>query len=269
MNTKFKTASASRPEMLFLAFFLAFFSVSQVFCQLPEMEFLPPETSSGLHSTEIDQSKLQQQKKVIVDLFSFLDEYELHFREMKYLNILGKLPELKTSFQQAEKVYRRYEPKMVEELKIMGSLYFARYQLFAGMGDIIKNLRIDSGFRAAILRSGTVVLSNYNLLLDKIRESPGMNQLELAEFKLSLANVTRRNQKYSITSKYLNLDDNKIPQGEKVIVLEIKGNKALVLYMGPTMTNSQIEAWISLRDLEKRTDWQKSNQDYFALPSKK
>lgn len=228
------------------------------------MEFSEPAAPVIMQSNgSANLNKFEQQRNLIIDLFSFLDEYEVHFREMKYLNVLGKLPELKTRFTQAQNTFRRYEPRMSEELKILGSIYSARYQIFAGMGDVLKNLRIDSGYRAALLRSATFVLNNYNQLLDKLKDSSGFTPAELGELKLEIANLTRRNQKYSITSKYLSLAENKIPKGEKIIVLEIKDKKALVLYMGPTMTNMQIEDWISIGALEKRTDWVKSNLDYY------
>jgi len=208
-------------------------------------------------------SKFEKQRNLILELFACVDQYEAVFREMKYLNVLGKLPELKIKFQQAEKLFRRNEAKMNEELKILGSLYFAKYQILSGLGDILKDMRIDSGYRAALVRSGSAVLNNYNNLIDRLKVSKGLTENELGEFKLQMANITRRNQKYSITSKYLQLAGEKIPGGEKIIVLEIKDKKALVLYMGPTPSNQQIEDWISLRDLEKRSTWTRSNADFY------
>ncbi|GEM_PF-4204102 len=229
-----------------------------------EMSFDSPSSASASESKMIkSHEKFKQQKKLIVELFSCVDEYEFHFREMKYLNVLGKLPELKIKFSRAQNIYRRYEARMNEQLKIMGSLYFSRYQLFTGLGEVLKNLRLDSGFRAALMRSGTVVLNNYSELLEYLKTSPVLKTQELNDLKLKIANVSRRNQKYKITSKYFELDDNKIPAGEQLMVLEIKGNRALVLYMGPTMTNSQIEGWVNLRDLEKRTSWVNSNKDFY------
>lgn len=229
-----------------------------------EMSFDSPSSAAESDSQPVkSHEKFEQQKKLIVDLFSCVDDYEFHFREMKYLNVLGKLPELKNKFARAQNTYRRYEARMNEQLKIMGSLYFSRYQLFTGLGEVLKNLRLDSGFRAALMRSGTVVLNNYNELLDYLKASPILKPQELNDLKLKIANVSRRNQKYKITSKYFELDDNKIPAGEQIMVLEVKGNRALVLYMGPTMTNSQIEGWVNLRDLEKRTNWENSNKDFY------
>lgn len=222
-----------------------------------------PETLNQGSNIEIANDKFARQKKLLIDLFSFIDEYENTFLEMKYLNVLGQLPELKIKFNKAMQVYRRYEAKMQEQLQILGNLYQAKYELFTGMGDMLKNLRLDSGFRAALLRSGTVVLQNYNQLLDDLKNSGPMQPLEIQAFKRKISTTTARNQKYTIQSKYLKIADEKIPAGEKIIVLEIEKNKALVLYMGPTMTNEQIEGWVSLRDLEKRTDWNRSNAIHY------
>lgn len=238
--------------------------INTVNAQEFKMEFRDNSDSAvALNNAKPVFSKFDKQKNLIIELFAFIEQYEVVFREMKYLNILEKLPEFKIKFQKAEKLFKRNEPKMTEELKILGSLYFAKYQILSGLAEVIKDMRIDSGYRAALVRSGAAVLNNYNKLIDQLKVSNGLAPNELDKFKLQMLNITRRNQKYTITSKYLKLAGEKIPRGEKIIVLEIKNKKALVLYMGPTLSNQQIEDWIRLRDLEKRTNWIRSNVDFY------
>ena len=43
----------------------------------------------------------------------------------------------------------------------------------------------------------------------------------------------------------------------------ISGKKAHIMYMGPSMTNDPVEGTITLKNLEKRTTWKKSNEFFF------
>lgn len=202
-------------------------------------------------------------REQVMQLFSFVDEFEAYFHDLKYLNVLGKMPEVKTQFNNATGFYRQLEPNLPEELRILARVYAAKYQLFEGMTGVMKNLRIDSGFRAAIVKSSMLVLALYNQVIDQFRNTRPFGASELERLKAQLANIPKRTQKYPITAKYLKLGDEKVPTGNQVMVLEISGNRAQVMLMGPSMDNNPVEGLVSLRDLAKRTTWKKENIEYY------
>jgi len=209
-------------------------------------------------------AKQINQREQVMQLFSFIDEYEGYFHDMKYLNVLGKMPEVKTKFANAAGIYRQLEPGLPEELKILAQIYAAKYQLFEGMTGIMKNLRIDSGFKAAIIKSSMLVMALYNQVIDLFRADRHFGPPELDQLKAQVANIPKRTQKYNVTAKYLKLGDSKVPTGQQVMVLEVVGKRAHVMLMGPSMDNNPVEGPVSLRDLEKRTSWKKENINFYT-----
>jgi hypothetical protein len=199
----------------------------------------------------------------ILQLFAFLDEFELLFQDIKFLNVIARLPRLKNSYRRAMNLLKRIQHRLTPDLKILVQIYAAKYKLFIGLGNIFKDMRIDSGYRNALIRSGLAALSLYNQVIDRFRESEGFDEDQYSQLKSLVKTIPKRLQKYSVTSKYLLLDNEKIPGGQQIMVLEIQENRAMVLFMGPTLTNHQIEGWLSLRELEKRTTWEKMNRIFF------
>lgn len=209
------------------------------------------------------QAVARDQREVILDMFSFIDDFEASFHDLQYLNVLGKMPEVKTRFNNAAVQYKRLEPRLPEELTILAQIYAAKFQLFEGITGVMKNLRIDSGYKAAILKSSLLVMALYNQVIDQFRTPKTYGPAELEKLKKQVGNIPKRTQKYLVTAKYLQLGEQKVPGGEKVMVLDIQGKKAMVLYMGPSMDNNAVEGTVSLRDLEKRTSWRRENAFFF------
>ncbi len=209
------------------------------------------------------QAKVDPREQVM-ELFAFLDEYEAYFQQdIQYLNVLGKMPEVKTKFENAAARYKRLEPRLPEELTILAQVYAAKYQLFEGITGVMKNLRLDSGYKMAILKSSLVVMSLYNQVIDGFRTPKTFDRAALDALKKQVGNIPKRTQKYTVTAKYLKLGETKVPGGEKVMVLGIQGKRAAVLYMGPSMDNNAVEGMVGLRDLEKRTSWKRENEFFF------
>lgn len=202
-------------------------------------------------------------RETLLEMFAFIDDFEGYFHELKYLNVLGKMPEVKTKFQNCAGQYKRIESRLPEELTILAQVYAAKFQLFEGMTGIMKNLRMDGGYKAAILKSSLLVLALYNQIIDQFRVAKTFAPEDLERLKKQVSNIGKRTQKYGVTAKYLTLGKEKLPGGEKVMVLEVVGKRALVMYMGPTMDNNPLEGWVSLRDLEKRTSWKRENIFFF------
>ena len=210
------------------------------------------------------QSMQKEPREVILDMFAFIDNYEAYFHNLEYLNILGKMPEIKTMFQNASVRYKNIEQMLPEECRMLANIYAAKYQLFDGITNVMKNLRMDSGYRDALLKSALLTMAYYNKIIDEFRSPRNWNQQNIELLKKKMQQVNDRVQKYQVTSKYLKFDEeNKVPNGESVMVLGINGNKAHVMYMGPSMTNEAVQGVFPLSTLEKRTTWKKANVFFF------
>lgn len=209
------------------------------------------------------QPVVHNQREALLELFAFIDEFEANFHDVQYLNILGKMPEVRTRFNNAAGKYKRVEARLPEELTILAQVYAAKYQLFEGITGVMKNLRLDSGYKAAILKSSMLVMALYNRVIDQFRTPKTFGATELVELKKQVGNIPKRTQKYAVTSKYLSLGEQKVPGGEKIMVLDIQGKRAMILYMGPSIDNNPVEGMVSLRDLEKRTTWHRENVFFF------
>ncbi len=211
-----------------------------------------------------NQSMQKEPKEVILDMFAFIDNYEVYFHEMEYLNILGKMPEVKTMFQNASVRYKNIEKMLPEECRLLANIYAAKYQLFDGVTNIMKNLRLDSGYRDALLKSALLTMAYYNQIINQFRTPVTWDAQNIELLKKQMQNVNNRVQKYQVTSKYLKFDEeNKVPNGDSIMVLGIEGKKAHVMYMGPSMTNEAVQASFPLSTLEKRTTWKKTNEFFF------
>lgn len=219
----------------------------------------PQPAQNVLHQAQ----KSNDPREKILEMFAFLDEFESNFHELKYLNVLGKMPDIKIRFQNTAAVYRKIENRLPEELTILAQIYAAKFQIFDGLTGLMKNLRVDGGFKAAILKSSLVTLTLQNRIINQFRSPMKYGPQQVESLKKQIEIMGKRTQKYTITSKFLQLGKQKIPAGEKIMVLEIMGKNAMVLYMGPSIDNNPIEGILSLRDLEKRTTWQKQNELFY------
>ena len=211
----------------------------------------------------VQNSNNKEPREVILDMFAFLDQYEAYFYDLQYLNVLGKMPEIKTMFNNASVRYKRIEQHLPEECKLLANIYAAKYQIFDGLANLMKNMRMDGGYKAALLQSSLVVIQYYNEIISEFRTPQNWNPENIAILKKQIQNVSEKTQKYNVTAKYLKLGETKVPSGESVMVLGINDKNALVMYMGPTLTYNAVQGSVSLSNLEKRTTWKKTNEFYF------
>lgn len=200
----------------------------------------------------------------ILEMFGFIDEFEGSFHDVQYLNILGKMPEIRTKFQNATVRYRQIENTLSEDLKILASLYATKFQLLEGINGVMKNLRLDSGYKDAVLKASMVAIGLRNKIIDEFRKPVSYTYEELTNLKKRVSNVSNRTKKYEVTSKYLEIGDEKAAQGDSIMVLDIAKGKAHVLLMAPTLNYRAVSGAVKLRDLEKRTTWKKEYEFYFV-----
>lgn len=214
---------------------------------------------------QLEPQRMQKEpREVILDMFAFIDQYQACFNSMEYLNILGKMPEIKTQFQNASIRYRNIEKMLPEECKLLANIYAAKYQLFDGITNVMKNLRIDSGYRNALLESALLVMSYYNNIINEFRTPRVWDAANIEQLKKQIKNVSERSQKYQVISDHLKMGETKVRRGESIMIMGlVKNKKAFVMYMGPSMTLDPVTATIPLSTLAKRTTWEKGNEIFF------
>lgn len=200
----------------------------------------------------------------LVELFSFLDDFEKYFHENQYLNMLGLMPEVKIKFQNAVSVYQTMAPNLPEELKILAKLYAAKYQVFEGITAMQKNLRLESSFREALIRANMYKMALCNSIIAPFKASSRLDENSAINLKRRVASIEKRMYKYTVTAKYLKVGDTKIARGSKILITSISGKNARVLVIASTGKFEPVEAFVSLKGLAKRTDWVKENAKYYA-----
>ncbi len=201
----------------------------------------------------------QLNRSNIFALFDPIDEFERAFLTNKYLNILGKFPELKIKYTNNLKLYRSISSKLPQEIVILEKIYATKFLIFEGVVRIMKNLRINKGYKEALIKGAKYMLELYNRSIRTIKEKIDFSESDLEALKKQLKNTAARSRKFYVTSKYLKLSGFQIGKGEKLMVLGIEKNKALVLHMGATNINICIEGLLGVRDLIKRTSFEKSD----------
>jgi RNA polymerase subunit RPABC4/transcription elongation factor Spt4 len=201
----------------------------------------------------------QLDKSEIFALFEPIEDFERALLTNKYLNILGKFPETKIKYTNNLKLYKSMHITTPEEIVILEKIYSTKFLIFEGVVRIMKNLRINKGYKEALIKSAKYMLELYGRSIKIIKETPDFSKSDIEALKVQLKNTAARSKKFQVTSKFLKLSGFQIGQGEKLMVLGIEKNKALVLHMGATNINICIEGLLTIRELLKRTSFQKSD----------
>ncbi len=209
------------------------------------------------------QSQGVDMREYVLNLFGFIDEFEAYFHDVQYLNILGKMPEMRTRFRNASHQYKQIENRLPEELVILANLYASKFQLLEGVNGVMKNLRLDSGYKDAVLKSTMVAISLRNRIIDEFRSPVSYNYETIKLLKKRVENIVNRTRKHEITSNYMKIGDERGQKGDAVMVLAIAKDKAHVLLMVPTLNTRAVEGVVSLKELERRTQWKKEYEFYF------
>ena len=208
------------------------------------------------------QSQVNREK--FIELFKPSKDYEKLINTGKFMNIVGTYPEYKMKFAAIQKGFTRVKNRLPEDLQVLGKLYLTKFLAYDVQVKLMKNLRMDKGFKEALLYSGKEQLLNINQVIDRIELGNTFSPAEMRDIHAQIQNVNNRGKKYRVTSKYLKLGMFNIKKNEAIMVLDIIKNKARVLYLGVPTINTFIQGIVSLRALEKRTTWQRENKIYFT-----
>ncbi|MBF0502026.1 MAG: zinc ribbon domain-containing protein [Candidatus Riflebacteria bacterium] len=74
-------------------------------------------------------------------------------------------------------------------------------------------------------------------------------------------------REYQVTSNYLRVNDFPISQGHPFWVIDMKADRAKIMYMGESSTSSPVVGWVMISDLRCRTDWRGEPHDIIYAPT--
>lgn len=197
-------------------------------------------------------------KNKVVSLFSIVDKFGVHVRGFKYLNVVGSYPDYKVRLANAIRAFNNIRARLPRELQILGIASIEKSSSFTTIIKIMRSFGVNFGYRDAIIKAAHIEIGLYNGIINEIRllEAPlDDNELKILEKKFH--NIEKKMRMFSVTSQYLKVGLEKIPQNSKLIVVSVEKGRARILCIGESQTSDMIEGLVSLRSLEKRTSWQK------------
>lgn len=205
----------------------------------------------------------EQKRNPVAETFVYVDEFEAFFEDVKYINVIGRFQEYKNKHRAAVAVVHANAHRLSEQQKLLARVYVAKFQILESIAELMRNLRLDPAFKDVLIRAASYSIVYNNEILVQLLENDGMTSERIAALEEHFINAARRSQNYMVTSKYFQLGKQKLPTREALRVIEIKGKKALVLYLGLAPDGTHVERWASLRDLERRTTWEKANEELY------
>jgi len=105
------------------------------------------------------------------------------------------------------------------------------------------------------------VISKLNEALDKLL-SGGNNLASISEVEKMVARTTKTSKDFRVTSAYLLVNNKRLNRNEPFWVIDVSGSNAQILHMGRAHYPEPVSGWISVYDLEKRSNW-RSDPDFF------
>lgn len=105
------------------------------------------------------------------------------------------------------------------------------------------------------------IISKLNEALDKLL-SGGNNLASIAEVEKMETRVYKTSKDFRVTSAYLLVNNQRLNRNEPFWVIDVSGANAQILHMGRAQYSEPVSGWISVYDLEKRSNW-RSDPDFF------
>lgn len=205
----------------------------------------------------------EPRRNPVAEVFAYVDEFEAFFEDVKYINVIGRFQEYKNRHSAAVATVQANVHRLSEQQKLLARVYVAKFQILESIAELMRNLRLDPAYKDVLIRAASYSVVYNNEILLELLENHDMTPERISALEEHFINAARRSQNYTVTSKYFQLGKQKLPTREALRVIEIKDKKALVLYLGLAPDGTHIERWVSLRDLERRTTWEKANELFY------
>lgn len=109
------------------------------------------------------------------------------------------------------------------------------------------------------------VLSQINEAIN-ILLTGGGSQSSLVRVEQIERGTQKNSSNYEVTSCYLLIENHRLKRGEPIWVMEVVSGLASVMHMGSGRSSVPISGWVSIYDLEHRTNW-RPDPAVFHAPS--
>lgn len=110
------------------------------------------------------------------------------------------------------------------------------------------------------------VLSQTNEAIDTLLTGGGslssISRVEEMEQRL-----TKTSSSYVVTAPYLMVENFRLSRGEPLWIIDVVSASAKVLHMGRSRSNQPVCGWVSVYDLEKRSNWRSDPAFFYSPPT--
>lgn len=110
-------------------------------------------------------------------------------------------------------------------------------------------------------------VAQINLAIDELVTGNG-TQSSFRRVEAIERRMRESTQNNRVTAGYLVVGNRRLPRGEPIWVIEVVSNFARIMHMGESNSSSPLIGWVTLYDLERRTNWRPDPTIFHAPPSK-
>lgn len=204
---------------------------------------------------------------LIEEAFSPVNDFEVFLYNSNYLTCVAKFPEYQIAFNKNIYKIEEIEKNSNENEKKIIIYYYKKWEIIKLLQEIWGSNQYIDYQKKAYMTKFIGVLKQINNIIVHLKSGIKENDLKTLENKLELSTKI-----YEVTSRFLGVESNRIPHGDKIGIEEIKDDKVKIIHLGkryvfmtiqgPTVNDIEynpisktIEGWVSLKEIEKRTNF--------------
>lgn len=125
----------------------------------------------------------------------------------------------------------------------------------------------DTARAIAMKQKAAIAVAQINLAIDELVTGNG-SQSSFRRIEEIERRMRETAQNHRVTAGYLAVGERRLARGEPIWVIEVVSNFARIMHMGESSSSSPLTGWVTLYDLERRTNWRPDPAIFHAPPSK-
>lgn len=125
----------------------------------------------------------------------------------------------------------------------------------------------DTARAIAEKQRAAFAVAQINLAIDELVTGNG-TQSSFRRVEAIERRMRESTQNNRVTAGYLVVGERRLPRGEPIWVIEVVSNFARIMHMGESNSSNPLVGWVTLYDLERRTNWRPDPAIFHAPPSK-
>lgn len=123
----------------------------------------------------------------------------------------------------------------------------------------------DIGQAKALKNRASFCLNKVDEALDTvISEGGSLSSISKAEEIVD--RVKRTTATYIVTSPYLIVSNQRLNRGEPIWIVDVNGAMVKIMHMGVGRSSEPIYGWVSIYDVERRTNWRSDPIFFYSAP---